>query len=112
MVVPLMNKKSLLVFAIVAISLVGLMMTAYIFIMSLSPSSKAENEALVVVDIPELKSGIVNKIDIKGHTLFVLKPNDEQIASISALNLHVWSVNSQTYHEKFGVYVYLCIFSD
>lgn len=91
-------------FTLITVALIGLTITAYVFIMSLNPSTKVENEALVIVDIPELKYGIVNKIDVKGVPLLMLKPDEKQKASI--LNSHVWTVNSQTYYEELGVYAY------
>lgn len=84
----------------------GLVAIAYPFIGTLHPSAKALNDSLVLIELPKLEPGIVYSADVKGMKLFVLKPNEEQAASIKRLDPYVSDSSISNYREDIGAYVY------
>ena len=101
-----MNRKEALKFAVIGMSLSGIVVAAYPFIASLSPSAKAYNDSLVAIDMPPFVPGVVYSENVKGVNLFLLKPTQEQLASIEQLDTHVWDPAAHTYKPKLGIYVY------
>ena len=101
-----MSRREALKILVVVMSLLGIAAAAYPFFVSLYPSAKAENDSLVVVDIPPLVPGVVYSESVKGVNLFLLKPTKEQRASIKQLDAHVWNPVVNTYNKKLGIYVY------
>jgi Rieske Fe-S protein len=101
-----MNRKKGLRYGLIAMSVFGAGAIIYPFLASLSPSAKAINDSVVIIDAPPLEPGIVYSEDINGTPLFLLKPTQAQRSSIELLNAHVWTPTINTYNPKLGAYVY------
>jgi Rieske Fe-S protein len=101
-----MDRRSYLGVAIKGLIVVGLVAGSYPFLKSMNPSAKAENDSLVVVELPELKPGIVHSIDVGGRELFVLKPSESQMEAIKQLDPYVSDDSYFTYRKDVGAFVY------
>ena len=88
------------------LTIVGVVATAYPFIAFLNPSAKAENDSLVLVELPRQETGIVQTIDVNGMKLLLLKPSKTQSDAIKKLDPYVSEVPVNTFREDVGAYVY------
>jgi Rieske Fe-S protein len=100
-----MSKRRTLKITAAFVAVIGASFFAYPFASSLKPSAKAENESYVTVKLPTLEPGVVKRIKIRNNYLFLLRPNQEQIESISLLDGHVWDKTTK-YNNDLGLYVY------
>jgi hypothetical protein len=101
-----MDRKAVLKIGITGLTLVGLIATAYPFMASLAPSERAVNDSIAVITLPPLEPGTVYSTNVNGSVLFLLKPNQEQLEAIKALDAHVWEITSNSYKPELGIYAY------
>ncbi len=101
-----MGRRSLLIFATLAMGAVSLGATAYPLVQTLRPSARALDDSIVQLDLPELVSGVVYSLDVHGVPLLLLRPNEAQRAAITELDDKVWDSRSMAYHEALGAYAY------
>ncbi len=92
--------------AVAGMVLVGFVYVAYVFSAALRPSDRAENESIILIELPELKPGVITTVSVANEKLFVLKPTEEQVAAIKALDPFVSDKWIDAYHENVGAYVY------
>lgn len=100
-----MTRRQLLVRAAATLSLVAAIAIAVPFVGSMAPRASA----IVEVDFPELKVGVPVRIDVDGSPLLLLLPNDNQLASIAALESHVVDKDYVTFRPEIGAFVYWAI---
>lgn len=102
----MMNRRNFLVSAIKGLGFLSMVAFTYPFIGSMFPSARALNDSLALIEMPKLEPGIVYSVDVKGMKLFVLKPSEEQVASIKQLDPYVSDKAISSYREDVGAYVY------
>ena len=101
-----MDRRTALISVLAIMVIAGTVMVSYPFYASLKISAKAEDESLKVIQIPDLVRGKIERIDVNGEYLFILKPSISQEESIEHLNNHVWSRDRSSYKTELEAYVY------
>lgn len=101
-----MTRKVLLTRLVKAMLLIGVFMAAYPFVASLGLSEKAKNNSVISIEVPKLESGKVTTVSVQGLPLIFLKPNINQLKSISLLDAHVWDDNIKSYNKDLDAYIY------
>jgi len=100
-----MQKRPLLIS--VTTTLVALASAAvFAFLSSLSPSERARANAELAIPLKDIPTGAVLQFDMGGRPLFVLRPSEEQWASIRMLDAHVRDSEIRSFFEPSGVFVY------
>ena len=102
----MMTRKHFLLATTQLLLLVGIAGAAYPFISTLNPTARAFNDAMTMMRLPELETGVIERINIQGNELFFLKPNQQQAEAINILDQHVWDASLKNYYEEYGFYAY------
>ena len=101
-----MNRRRVLVSTVSAFALFGVAASAIPFVSSLAPSERAKDYAKFVFQIPKLEPGHLYTLQVNGRLLFILRPDQKQLESISQLESHVWDTTKGAYVNELDAFVY------
>lgn len=85
-----MNRRKLLVMITCALFSLFLVATAVPFSKALSPNIAAENNDILIVDMPLLKPGVPVALKAGGRRFFLLSPTAAQLNDLHVMDAHVW----------------------
>lgn len=101
-----MTRKNILKKIVTGMFAVGLFMSAYPFVASLSLSDKAKHDSIVTIQIPQLIPGVINEILVNGIPLIVVKPDEKQTQHLGVLDSHVWDKSFTSFNKELGAHIY------
>ena len=101
-----MNRRQLLSRSIGALALLGALCMIGVLASALRPSGRARSDAELVFPVPELVPGQLVIVHVGARPLFILRPTEEQRASVATLDAYVGNVTSDAFVPALGAYVY------
>lgn len=101
-----MQRRDLLRWIVTVMGLLGIGLATIPFFRSMSPSSSIKANAKFVVDLSDLRPGVLKIVETPVGPVFILRPNAEQLRSIASLDAHVWHPEQIAYSKEVDAFIY------
>lgn len=99
-------RKRLLLWSTVLVILAGIGFAIIPFASALKPNVVARNNSTDYVTLSPIRAGEVQRVTVRGKTLFILRPSPEQWQGIHQMNGHVWNPELSAWNSQLKAFVY------
>lgn len=99
-------RKRLLLWSTVLVVLASIGFAIIPFASALKPNVVARNNSTDYVTLSPIKAGEVQRVTVRGKTLFILRPSPEQWQSIHQMDGHVWNPELSAWNSQLKAFVY------
>jgi ubiquinol-cytochrome c reductase iron-sulfur subunit len=99
-------ERKLLTRSVIVLSTLGLVITGYVFVSSLSPSERAKAESEHLINITGLMPGELRVVNVNERPLFIHRATKQEHDDLRLLDNHVWNKDYSGYDEKQDIFVF------
>lgn len=99
-------RKRLLLWTTLLLMLVGFSAALTPFARAFNPNARSRDNATILVDLPPLKTGELQRLQVNGRPLLILRPSAEQWQSIRQMDSHVWDKRMSSWNQELGAFLY------